>query len=151
MIELSDKTNLLEIKDYKYSLQDVEDPNLYREIYNYTEVPKISFNHRRCPMDMPSKIWITDTTFRDGQQSVEPYTVKQIVDLFKLMSRLSGPNGIIRQTEFFIYSKKDREALDHQGLVQAAAAAVVPAGARDPLALGLHVHDLGVLRLSDDD
>ena len=112
MIELSNKTNLLEIKDYKYSLQDVEDPNLYREIYNYTEVPKISFNHRRCPMSMPSKIWITDTTFRDGQQSVEPYTVKQIVDIFKLMSRLSGPNGIIRQTEFFIYSKKDREALD---------------------------------------
>ena len=112
MIELSDKTNLLEIKDYKYSLQDVEEPNLYREIYNYTEVPKISFNHRRCPMDMPASIWITDTTFRDGQQSVEPYTVKQIVDIFKLMSRLSGPKGIIKQTEFFIYSKKDREALD---------------------------------------
>ena len=34
------------------------------------------------------------------------------MDLYKLMSRLSGPKGIIRQTEFFIYSKKDREALD---------------------------------------
>ena len=112
MVELSNKTNLLEIKDYKYSLQDVENPNLYREIYTYDEVPKIAFNHRRCPMSMPDNIWITDTTFRDGQQSVEPYTVKQIVDIFKLMSRLSGPKGIIRQTEFFIYSKKDREALD---------------------------------------
>ena len=112
MVELSNKTNLLEIKDYKYSLQDVENPNLYREIYTYDNVPKIAFNHRRCPMSMPDQIWITDTTFRDGQQSVEPYTVKQIVDLYKLMSRLSGPNGIIRQTEFFIYSKKDREALD---------------------------------------
>ena len=112
MIELSDKTNLLEIKDYKYSLQDVDEPNLYRDVYNYKEVPKIAFNHRRCPMNMPSDIWITDTTFRDGQQSVEPYSVKQIVDIFKLLSRLSGPKGIIRQTEFFIYSKKDREALD---------------------------------------
>ena len=62
-------------------------------------------------MGMPQDIWITDTSFRDGQQSVEPYTVKQIVDLFKLMSRLSGPFGIIRQTEFFVYSQKDREAL----------------------------------------
>ena len=112
MLEISSKTNLLEQKSYKYSLQDVEKPNLYREIYSYTEVPKIAFNHRRCPINMPEKIWITDTTFRDGQQSVEPYTVKQIVDVYKLLSKLGGPNGIIRQTEFFIYSKKDREALD---------------------------------------
>ncbi len=63
-------------------------------------------------MGMPSEIWITDTSLRDGQQSVEPYTVQQIVDLYKLMSKLGGPYGIIRQTEFFVYSKKDREALE---------------------------------------
>ena len=112
MLVLSNKTNLLEEADYKFSLQDVENPNLYRDIYNYSEVPKIAFNHRRSPMRMPEKIWITDTTFRDGQQSQEPFTVQQIVDLYRLMSRLGGPNGLIRQTEFFIYSKKDREALD---------------------------------------
>ena len=33
-------------------------------------------------MNVPEEIWITDTTFRDGQQSMAPYTVKQIVDLF---------------------------------------------------------------------
>ena len=111
MLEISSKTNLLEQSTYKYSLQDVKEPNLYREVYPYTDVPRIPFNHRRVPIGMPQDIWITDTSFRDGQQSVEPYTVKQIVDLFKLMSRLSGPYGIIRQTEFFVYSQKDREAL----------------------------------------
>ena len=111
MIETSGKTNLLEIKSYKYSLQDVAEPNLYRDIYPYTEVPRVAFNHRRVPLGMPKDIWITDTSFRDGQQSVEPYTVKQIVDLFKMMSRLSGPYGVIRQTEFFVYSEKDKEAL----------------------------------------
>ena len=35
MVEISPKTNLLEEKDYKYSLQDIADPNLYRDIYNY--------------------------------------------------------------------------------------------------------------------
>ena len=60
---------------------------------------------------MPEDIWITDTSFRDGQQSVEPYTVKQIVDLYQMLSRLGGPYGIIRQTEFFVYSQKDREAV----------------------------------------
>ncbi len=111
MLEISSQTNLLEQKSYKYSLQDVEEPNLYREIYPYTEVPRVAFNHRRVPIGMPEDIWITDTSFRDGQQSVEPYTVKQIVDLFKLMSKLGGPYGIIRQTEFFVYSQKDRDAV----------------------------------------
>ena len=111
MLELSNKTNLLEQSSYKYSLQDVEKPNLYRDIYNYEEVPRVAFNHRRVPMCMPEEIWITDTTFRDGQQAIEPYTVDQIVDLYKLMSRLGGPFGIIRQTEFFAYSEKDREAI----------------------------------------
>ncbi len=112
MLEISNKTNLLEQKAYKYSLQDVEEPNLYRDVYPYSCVPRIPFNHRRVPIGMPEDIWITDTSFRDGQQSVEPYTVEQIVDLFRLMSKLGGPYGIIRQTEFFVYSKKDREALE---------------------------------------
>ncbi len=112
MLELSNATHLLEQKSYKYQLQDVEEPILYRDIYAYDEVPKVPFNHRRVPMSMPAEIFITDTTFRDGQQSMEPYSVQQIVDLFKLLSRLSGPKGIVRQSEFFVYSKKDREALE---------------------------------------
>lgn len=112
MLEISNKTNLLEQKSYRYSLQDVADPNLYRDIYNYEEIPKVPFNHRRVPMGMPEEIWITDTTFRDGQQAIEPYSVKQIVDLYRLMSRLGGPYGLIRQTEFFVYSEKDRKAIE---------------------------------------
>ena len=112
MLELSNATHLLEQKSYKYQLQDVEEPILYRDIYAYDEVPKVPFNHRRVPTSMPEEIFITDTTFRDGQQSMEPYSVQQIVDLFKLLSRLSGPKGIVRQSEFFVYSKKDREALE---------------------------------------
>ena len=111
MLELSNKTNLLEQDSYRYSLQDIPEPNLYREHFSYTEIPKIAFNHRRVPIGMPEDIWITDTSFRDGQQSVEPYTVKQIVDIFKLLSKLGGPYGIIRQTEFFVYSQKDRDAI----------------------------------------
>ena len=112
MLEISSKTNLLEKNSYKYSLQDVAEPNLQREIYSYGTVPKVAFNHRRVPLNMPEEIWITDTSLRDGQQSVEPYTVDQIVNIYKLLSKLGGPYGIIRQTEFFVYSKKDREALE---------------------------------------
>ena len=33
MLEISGKTNLLEQNAYKYSLQDVAEPNLQRDIY----------------------------------------------------------------------------------------------------------------------
>ncbi len=112
MLEISNKTNLLEYSSYKYSLQDVAEPSLYRDIYEYETVPKIPFNHRRVPMNMPEEIWITDTSLRDGQQSVEPYTVEQVVQIYKFLNRLGGPFGRIRQTEFFIYSKKDRDAIE---------------------------------------
>ena len=112
MFELSNKTNLLEQDTYKYSLQDVSEPNLYRELYSHEGVPRVAFNHRRVPIGMPKDIWITDTSLRDGQQSVEPYTVPQIVEIYKLLSKLGGPYGLIRQTEFFVYSKKDRQAIE---------------------------------------
>ena len=111
MIEISKKSNLLEQKSYRYQLQDIDEPNLYREIYTYTEIPKVPFNHRRVPLGMPHEIWITDTSFRDGMQSQAPYSPKQIVDLYKLLNKLGGPNGIIRATEFFVYSENDRKAL----------------------------------------
>ncbi len=94
-----------------FELKDVKEPVLYRDIFPYTSVPKITFEDRLIQINMPEDIWLTDTTFRDGQQSRPPYTPKQIADIFDFMHRMSGPNGVIRQTEFFLYSEKDREAV----------------------------------------
>ena len=110
-IAFSDQTNLIEQSAYHYSLQEREKPELYRYLFDYESVPKVSFNHRVVPMNMPAEIWMTDTTFRDGQQSTAPFTVKQIKDLFAMLHRLGGPKGLIRQSEFFVYSEKDRKAL----------------------------------------
>ena len=111
MLTYDKRQNLLMQAKYHYSLQDVEEANLYREIYDYSSVPKVAFNNRHVPIDMPDEIWITDTTFRDGQQSVSPFTPQQILHLFKLMNRLGGPRGMIRQSEFFLYTENDQEAL----------------------------------------
>ena len=111
MIFKNPNSNLIEQSQYRYSLQDVEEANLYRDIYPYDEIPKVAFNHRHVPLEMPNDIWITDTTFRDGQQSRAPYTAEQIVTLYKMLHRLGGKNGIVRQSEFFVYTKKDKEAL----------------------------------------
>jgi isopropylmalate/homocitrate/citramalate synthase len=107
----NNKTNLLERNTDRYILQDITEPNLYRPLFTYDEIPKIAFNHRIVPIDMPEEIWITDTTFRDGQQSREPYTAEQIRHIYTCLHRLSGPNGVIRQCEFFLYTQKDRQAV----------------------------------------
>ena len=96
MLSLNKSTNVLEEEVYRYTVQDVREPELYRDIFPYTEIPRTVFNHRRVPMKVPEHIWITDTTFRDGQQSRAPYTVKQIVDIYKMLHRLGGEKGIIR-------------------------------------------------------
>ena len=111
MLSFDTTTNLLMQSKYRYNLQDVAEPNLYREIYDYDHVPKVAFNLRHVPMQMPDEIWMTDTTFRDGQQSVSPFTPEQILHLFKLMSRLGGPKGMVRQSEFFLYTENDQKAL----------------------------------------
>ena len=111
-LEFSKTTNLLEQSAYKYQLQDRDTPNLYRQLFDYNSVPKVSFNHRNVPVNMPEEIWMTDTTFRDGQQSTSPFTVEQIVHLFTLLHKLGGERGLVRQSEFFVYTEKDRRAVE---------------------------------------
>ena len=110
-VYFDDHTNLLQLEEHIYPLVDVERPNVFRNLFPYDEIPKIAFNDRIVPHCMPEEIWITDTTFRDGQQSRAPYSTEQIVTLYDFLHRLSGPKGKIRQSEFFLYSKKDRDAV----------------------------------------
>ncbi|MEK6755155.1 MAG: 2-isopropylmalate synthase [Bacteroidota bacterium] len=107
-----------------YELQDVGAPNLLEDIFPYTLPPLIRFEgkiHELIdgkvvefdPNEVKTRdIHITDTTFRDGQQARPPYRKEQMIKLYEMMSRLGGPNGVIRQSEFFLYTKNDRETID---------------------------------------
>ena len=99
-------------KFWRYEIKDVDQPNLQKDVFPYDEVCRIVFDHKLVMMSPAEEIFITDTTFRDGQQARPPYTVKQIADLYRMMSRLGGEKGVIRQTEFFLYSQRDREAVE---------------------------------------
>lgn len=103
----------METKESKYPFQaiDVLEPNLYTEYFPYSSVPVLSFNGESVPMDLPDEIWITDTTFRDGQQSMSAFTVEQIVKLYEYLHRIDNGTGLIRTSEFFLYSEKDRQAV----------------------------------------
>ncbi len=87
-------------------------PNLFKDVFPYEELPKVKFNNIQLPMELPEDIWITDTTFRDGQQSMSAMTVDQIVRIYDYLHELDNGSGVIRQTEFFLYSQRDRKAVE---------------------------------------
>jgi len=95
-----------------FTLVDREEPELYRDQFPYHSVPRILFDGHDVIPHPSHDIWITDTTFRDGQQSRPPYTPEQIATIFDFLHRLGGEKGVIRQSEFFLYSKRDQKALE---------------------------------------
>jgi len=94
-----------------FLLKDRKTPELFRDQFPYSQVPKILFDGTIITPSPPKDIWITDTTFRDGQQARPPYTPRQIIDIYSMLHRLGGPKGIIRQCEFFLYSQRDQKAV----------------------------------------
>lgn len=115
MIYWNRKTNRFEQKKGNKAslggLDSTEKPNLLRDMFPYSEVCKQVYENEIVSMDIPDDIYITDTTFRDGQQARPPYTVQQIVEIFKMLHKLGGNSGVIRQSEFFLYNSKDKEAV----------------------------------------
>jgi isopropylmalate/homocitrate/citramalate synthase len=88
---------------------DPSAPNLFRADFPYSQVPPFRFEEEPVRQARPAQVWVTDTTFRDGQQARAPYTLEQIVQLYDLLGQLGGP--LIRQTELFAYTPLDREAI----------------------------------------
>ncbi len=93
-------------------LENPETPQLFRGVFPYTKVGRIEFDDNIVMPRPADPCFITDTTFRDGQQARPPYTVRQIARIFDLLHKLGGKSGLVQASEFFIYSAKDRRAVE---------------------------------------
>ncbi len=108
----------------EYPLKNVDQPNLIEDMFPHSLPPRIMFDGtiveeidgKRVEFDPQAAVkrdlCVTDTTFRDGQQARPPYSVEQQVKLYEMIAKLNGTSNVIRQTEFFLYTKNDRAALD---------------------------------------
>ncbi|MBQ7608022.1 MAG: histone-lysine N-methyltransferase [Desulfovibrionaceae bacterium] len=94
------------------TLQDSDKPQLYRDIFPYTSICRTNFDSVLLAPQPAEQMRITDTTFRDGQQARPPYTVKQVAKIFDFLHRLGGKTGLITNSEFFLYSARDRKCVD---------------------------------------
>lgn len=98
--------------DRDQALKNPEHPDLHRSLYPYKKISRVNFDDTFIMGRPADPVVITDTTFRDGQQARPPYSIKQISTIFDLLHRLGGQSGLIRQSEFFLYSDKDRRAVE---------------------------------------
>lgn len=94
------------------SLDNPETPQLYRDVFPYRQISRIEFDDTFVLPRPADPMFITDTTFRDGQQARPPYTVKQIARIYDLLHKLGGKSGLIQASEFFMYSARDRKAIE---------------------------------------
>ncbi|MDR3320009.1 MAG: histone-lysine N-methyltransferase [Desulfovibrio sp.] len=95
-----------------FVLQEPEKPQLYRELYPYTNICRTTFDDVLLAPRPAESMHITDTTFRDGQQARPPYTIRQVARMFDFLYRLGGKTGLVTASEFFVYSAKDRKCVE---------------------------------------
>lgn len=93
-------------------LQDIDKPELYRDLFPYSNICRTSFDGVLLAPRPPERMRITDTTFRDGQQARPPYTPRQVGKMFDFLHRLGGKSGLIAASEFFLYSPRDRRCVE---------------------------------------
>ncbi|MEM0005547.1 MAG: 2-isopropylmalate synthase [Ignisphaera sp.] len=80
----------------------------YRDIYPFTDVPRFIVGSRELSENV-GKVYLTDTTLRDGQQGWRVFTVEECEKIYELLADIGG-KGAIDSTEVFLYTEKDRES-----------------------------------------
>jgi len=80
--------------------------------------PRLLFDGINVEPDTPSELYITDTTFRDGQQAFYAYGVEDVESLFRLLSELDNGSGRVVRSEFFLYTERDRRTLHRRAAPQ---------------------------------
>lgn len=93
-------------------MREVDTPELFRDMFPYTKISRVPFDGVYVTPRVAEPMFITDTTFRDGQQARPPYATRQILAIFDFLHELGGRSGLIRASEFFMYSDKDRRAIE---------------------------------------
>ena len=76
-------------------LENPELPQLFRGMFPYTKVGRIEFDDNIVMPRPADPCFITDTTFRDGQQARPPYTVRQIARIFEETAANEAGDGKI--------------------------------------------------------
>jgi hypothetical protein len=88
-------------------------PDYFPESFPREDFPQYVWTEP--PKGLPSQIWTTETTHRDGQQGGAPFDPETGIRIYELLCRFTNDSGAIRQAEFFVYHPNDRAVLEAAG------------------------------------
>jgi 2-phosphinomethylmalic acid synthase len=131
-----------------------ETPDYFLDSFPRDNFPRYVWSER--PSTLPTEVWTTETTHRDGQQGGLPLTAEQSLRIYELQCEFTGKSGAIRQAEFFVYRASDRAALEGALERYKAGAPIEPttwirAAAKDvELIKALGVRETGMLASASD-
>ena len=92
------------------TIVDPPQPDYCLASFPQDDFPRYEWTSR--PAGLPTQVWTTETTHRDGQQGGLPLTTEQGLAIYDLLCQFTGVSGAIRQAEFFVYRASDRAALE---------------------------------------
>ena len=64
---------------HHFDLKDVQEPELYKDILPYNDIPEMSLDDQSVPKDLTKEIFLTDRTFREG--TIGPRTLHHRSDI----------------------------------------------------------------------
>jgi 2-phosphinomethylmalic acid synthase len=137
-----------------YSLPEPAEPEYFVESFPRDAFPSYVWTER--PSTLPTEVWTTETTHRDGQQGGLPLSVDQSLQIYDILCRFTGASQAIRQAEFFAYRPSDRAALEGALERYQSGASIEPttwirAAAKDvALIRSLGVRETGMLASASD-
>ncbi len=137
-----------------YSLPEPAEPEYFVESFPRDAFPAYVWTER--PATLPTQVWTTETTHRDGQQGGLPLSVDQSLQIYDILCRFTGTSRAIRQAEFFAYRPSDRAALEgalerYQGGAPIEPTTWIRATAKDvALIRSLGVRETGMLASASD-
>lgn len=91
-------------------VRDVPAPEYFPESFPPETFPRYAWTDR--PDALPTEVWTTETTHRDGQQGGLPLTTAQSLAIYDILCAFAGESRAVRQAEFFVYRHSDRQALE---------------------------------------
>ncbi|MEM1628600.1 MAG: 2-isopropylmalate synthase [Desulfurococcaceae archaeon] len=91
-----------ECPDFNNNLEGEE---YYRGIYPFKEVPRFCCFDKKDLMNDLNKIYLTDTTLRDGQQGWRVFTINECERIYELLAEFGKA---VKSTEVFLYTEKDQ-------------------------------------------
>ncbi|WAM31429.1 beta/alpha barrel domain-containing protein [Caldicellulosiruptor naganoensis] len=97
----------------KKSFQDFEKgaPNYFKEIFPYESIPRVIFDSISVPLNIPSKLYVTDSTFREGQQAISYIGKENVAKIFEYLHYIDNGTGTIKYSEFFLYTNYHRQCV----------------------------------------